>query len=167
VRIVIALGGNALLERGDRPDHDIQERNTAIAVAALVPLVRNHDVIVTHGNGPQVGVLAIESASGRLLRRPYPLDTLGPKRRGLIGYWFVQELRNRLPNAGSRHSSPRSSSTRPTRHSRSRRSSSARCTAPPRLKDSHVSGGGTSPQTATGGGAWSRHRRRFRIVEAT
>jgi carbamate kinase len=97
MRIVIALGGNALLERGDRPDHDIQEQNTSIAVAALVPLVRDHEVIVTHGNGPQVGVLADESASDRSLRRPYPLDTLGAETQGLIGYWLVREFRNRLP----------------------------------------------------------------------
>ncbi|MGD9700966.1 MAG: carbamate kinase [Acidimicrobiia bacterium] len=97
MRIVIAVGGNALLERGDRPDYDIQEHNVAIAVAALVPLVHDHDVIITHGNGPQVGVLAIESASDRTLRRPYPLDTLGAETQGLIGYWLVQELQNRLP----------------------------------------------------------------------
>jgi carbamate kinase len=97
VRIVIALGGNALLERGDRPDSDIQERNTAIAVAALAPLAHDHEVIVTHGNGPQVGVLAIESASDRSLSHPFPLDTLGAETQGLIGYWLAQELQNRLP----------------------------------------------------------------------
>lgn len=97
MRIVIALGGNALLERGDRPDSDIQERNTAIAVAALAPLAHDHEVIVTHGNGPQVGVLAIESASDRSLSHPFPLDTLGAETQGLIGYWLAQELQNRLP----------------------------------------------------------------------
>jgi carbamate kinase len=97
VRIVIALGGNALLERGDRPDSDVQERNTAIAVAALAPLAHDHEVIVTHGNGPQVGVLAIESASDLSLSHPFPLDTLGAETQGLIGYWLAQELQNRLP----------------------------------------------------------------------
>jgi carbamate kinase len=97
VRIVIALGGNALLERGQRPDSDIQEHNVELAVAALAPLAGDHDVIITHGNGPQVGVLAIESASDRALTRPYPLDSLGAETQGLIGYWLLQELQNRLP----------------------------------------------------------------------
>ena len=97
MRIVIALGGNALLERGDRPDSDIQEQNVAIASAAIAPLARDHEVIVTHGNGPQVGVLAIESANDRSLLRPYPLDALGAETQGLIGYWLVQELHNQLP----------------------------------------------------------------------
>ena len=97
MRIVIALGGNALLERGQRPDSDIQEHNVELAVAALAPLACDHDVIITHGNGPQVGVLAIESASDRSLTRPYPLDSLGAETQGLIGYWLLQELQNRLP----------------------------------------------------------------------
>jgi carbamate kinase len=97
VRIVVALGGNALLERGDRPDSDIQEHNVAIASAAIAPLARDHEVIVTHGNGPQVGVLAIESANDLSLLRPYPLDALGAETQGLIGYWLVQELQNQLP----------------------------------------------------------------------
>jgi carbamate kinase len=98
LRIVIALGGNALLQRGARPDYDVQERRTALAVGALAPLVREHEVILTHGNGPQVGVLAIESASDRALSRPYPLDTLGAETQGLIGYWLVQELQHHLPD---------------------------------------------------------------------
>src|SRR5215469_11381292 len=62
VRIVAALGGNALLERGERPDAEVQERHVSQAVAALAPLAREHQLVITHGNGPQVGMLALESA---------------------------------------------------------------------------------------------------------
>jgi carbamate kinase len=92
VRIVVALGGNALLERGERPDFDIQEHHVASAVDALGPLLRDHDLIITHGNGPQVGVLAVESAGDPALSRPYPFDVLGAQTQGMIGYWLVQAL---------------------------------------------------------------------------
>ncbi|HEV2244543.1 MAG TPA: carbamate kinase [Streptosporangiaceae bacterium] len=92
MRIVVALGGNALLERGERPDADIQEHHVASAVDALGPLLRDHDLIVTHGNGPQVGVLAVESAGDPALSRPYPFDVLGAQTQGMIGYWLVQAL---------------------------------------------------------------------------
>ena len=98
MRIVAALGGNALLKRGERPDSDVQEHNVEIAVAALAPLARDHELIITHGNGPQVGVLALESASDPALSHPFPLDTLGAETQGLIGYWLVQELQNHLPD---------------------------------------------------------------------
>ncbi len=97
MRIVVALGGNALLKRGERPDSAVQEHNVAVAVAALAPLAGEHEVIVTHGNGPQVGVLALESASDRSLARPYPLDSLGAETQGLIGHWLLQGLENHLP----------------------------------------------------------------------
>ncbi len=98
MRIVAALGGNALLKRGQRPDSDIQERNVEIAIAALAPLARQHELVITHGNGPQVGVLALESASDTSLSHPFPLDALGAETQGLIGYWLVQELQNHLPD---------------------------------------------------------------------
>ena len=98
MRIVAALGGNALLKRGERPDSDIQEHNVEIAIAALAPLAHDHELVITHGNGPQVGVLALESASDPSLSHPYPLDTLGAETQGLIGYWLVQALQNQLPD---------------------------------------------------------------------
>ncbi len=98
MRIVAALGGNALLKRGERPDSDVQEHNVEIAIAALAPLAHDHELVITHGNGPQVGVLALESASDPSLSHPYPLDTLGAETQGLIGYWLVQELQNQLPD---------------------------------------------------------------------
>lgn len=97
MRIVVALGGNALLRRGERPDAEPQRRNVLRAADALAPLASDHEVIVTHGNGPQVGVLAIESASDSMLSQPFPLDPLGAETQGLIGYWLVQGLHNALP----------------------------------------------------------------------
>jgi carbamate kinase len=92
MRVVVALGGNALLRRGESPDSDIQEAHVASAVGALAPLLARHDVVITHGNGPQVGVLASESAGDRALSRPYPFDVLGAQTQGMIGYWLVQAL---------------------------------------------------------------------------
>jgi len=97
VRIVAALGGNALLERGQKPDAAIQVQNAARAVAALVPLAGEHELVLTHGNGPQVGVLALQSASDPNLTTPYPFDVLGAQTQGMIGYWLLQALQNNLP----------------------------------------------------------------------
>jgi carbamate kinase len=89
-----ALGGNALLERGERPDAAIQHRHVHRAARALAPLAAEHQLIVCHGNGPQVGLLAVESEADALLSEPYPLDVLGAQTQGMIGYWLAQELRN-------------------------------------------------------------------------
>src|SRR4051795_9588128 len=97
MRIVIAIGGNALLERGQRPDAAIQQGNAERAVAALAPLATEHEVVVTHGNGPQVGMLALESAADPALATPYPFDVLGAQTQGMIGYWLLQSLQNSLP----------------------------------------------------------------------
>ncbi|GAA3394936.1 carbamate kinase [Cryptosporangium minutisporangium] len=94
MRIVVALGGNALLERGEKPDAAVQRRHVRRAAAALVPLAAEHELVVCHGNGPQVGLLALESAADPALSRPYPLDVLDAQTQGMIGYWLVQELRN-------------------------------------------------------------------------
>jgi carbamate kinase len=98
VRIVVALGGNALLHRGERPDAEPQRRNVLQAVEALAPLAGAHELIITHGNGPQVGVLAMESATDPMLSRPFPLDPLGAETQGLVGYWLAQSLHNVLPD---------------------------------------------------------------------
>jgi carbamate kinase len=94
VRVVVALGGNALLERGERPDAVIQRRHVRQAAAALAPLADRHQLILCHGNGPQVGVLALESQADTSLSQPYPLDVLVAQTQGMIGYWIVQEFRN-------------------------------------------------------------------------
>ena len=97
MRVVVALGGNAMLERGERPDAELQQHHVAAAVAALAPLAREHELVITHGNGPQVGVLAIESAADAALSGPYPFDVLGAETQGMIGYWLLQAFENALP----------------------------------------------------------------------
>ena len=97
MKVVAALGGNALLERGEKPDADIQESHVQQAVAALAPLARAHDLVLTHGNGPQVGMLALESARDPALTRPYSLDVLGAQTQGMIGYWLVRALHGAVP----------------------------------------------------------------------
>jgi carbamate kinase len=97
MRIVVALGGNALLKRGERPDAANQIANVTLAVEALAPLAREHELVITHGNGPQIGVLAVESASDPRLSAPYPLDVLGAQTQGMIGYWLLQAFQNALP----------------------------------------------------------------------
>jgi carbamate kinase len=97
VRIVAAIGGNALLERGEPPDAEIQQRHIRTAVGALASLARNGQLVVTHGNGPQVGLLARESTADPALARPYPLDVLGAQTQGMIGYWLLQGFQNAVP----------------------------------------------------------------------
>lgn len=94
---MVALGGNALLKRGQKPDNDVQEQNVATAVTALAPLAAEHELVITHGNGPQVGVLALQSASDPHLTTPYPFDVLGAQTQGMIGYWLLQAMQNSLP----------------------------------------------------------------------
>jgi len=97
MRVVAALGGNALLQRGDVPDAEVQERHTVAAVAALASIASEHDLVVTHGNGPQVGMLAVESASDTSLPHPFPFDVLVAQTQGMIGYFLLQALENALP----------------------------------------------------------------------
>ena len=98
MRIVAALGGNALLKRGEKPDALPQIENVRIAVDSLGLLADEHDLVLTHGNGPQVGVLALQSANDESLSQPYPFDSLGAMTQGMIGYWMLQALQNRLPD---------------------------------------------------------------------
>jgi carbamate kinase len=95
MRIVIALGGNALLRRGEPAEAVAQRRNVATAVAAIAELAAGHEVIVTHGNGPQVGLLALQGDAYDAVA-PYPLDVLGAESEGQIGYLLDQELVNAL-----------------------------------------------------------------------
>ena len=96
MRIVVALGGNALLKRGERMTIEAQRTNVRIAAAALADLARDHQIIVAHGNGPQVGLLALQSA-GYAPDMPTPLDVLGAETEGMIGYLIEQELTNAMP----------------------------------------------------------------------
>lgn len=97
MRIVAALGGNALLRRGEPPDAAVQIAHVREAVRALAALADGNELIITHGNGPQVGLLAVESAADPALSAPYPLDVLGAETQGMIGYWLIRELRRALP----------------------------------------------------------------------
>jgi carbamate kinase len=96
MRIVIALGGNALLRRGDPMTTEVQRRNIRTAAQAIAPLAAEHSIVVVHGNGPQVGLLSLqaESYTGA---EPYPLDVLDAGTQGMIGYLIQQELRSLLP----------------------------------------------------------------------
>ena len=96
MRIVVALGGNALLRRGEPPTAAVQRRNVRFAAEALAPVAKAHQLVITHGNGPQVGLLALQAAAYED-GRPYPLDVLGAQTEGMIGYMIEQELGNLLP----------------------------------------------------------------------
>jgi carbamate kinase len=91
-RLVVALGGNALLRRGEPAEAETQRRNIAEAAGALAVLAESHELVLTHGNGPQVGLLALEADAYRQVKA-YPLDVLGAESQGMIGYLIVQALR--------------------------------------------------------------------------
>ena len=95
MRVVVALGGNALLQRGQAADVATQRRNIAVAVETIGELAAEHEVVVTHGNGPQVGLLALQSEALDGVA-PYPLDVLGAESEGMIGYLLEQQLINVL-----------------------------------------------------------------------
>jgi carbamate kinase len=94
--VVTALGGNALLRRGEPMTADNQRRNVRIAAQALAPVASDHQLVVGHGNGPQVGLLALQGAAYTKVET-YPLDVLGAETEGMIGYMIEQELGNLLP----------------------------------------------------------------------
>jgi carbamate kinase len=96
MRVVAALGGNALLRRGQPMTAENQRTNVAVAAQALLPIALEHDLVLTHGNGPQVGLLALQNAAYRP-DEPYPLDILDAETEGMIGYLLEQELGNLLP----------------------------------------------------------------------
>jgi carbamate kinase len=96
MRIVVALGGNALLKRGEPMTAEVQRGNVALAAQALAPLARQHQLLIAHGNGPQVGLLALQAAAYPAVEA-YPLDVLGAQTEDMIGYLIEQELSNRLP----------------------------------------------------------------------
>lgn len=98
MRIVVALGGNALLKRGETPDVETQRRNVRAAVSSVAALLPGNEVIITHGNGPQIGLLALQTAS-LTGSQALPLDVLGAQTDGMIGYWLERELDNVLQSA--------------------------------------------------------------------
>ena len=96
MRVVVALGGNALLQRGQPMTAENQRANVAIAAKALAPLAPDYQLVISHGNGPQVGLLSLQSAAYKEVEE-YPLDILGAQTEGMIGYMIEQELGNLLP----------------------------------------------------------------------
>ena len=97
MRVLVALGGNALLKRGEPMTAEAQRANVRIAARALAPVAERHQLILSHGNGPQVGLLALQAAAYKEVEA-YPLDVLGAQTEGMIGYMVEQELGNLLPD---------------------------------------------------------------------
>jgi carbamate kinase len=96
MRIVVALGGNALLQRGQPMTAEQQRANVRIATRELAPIAEGNELVISHGNGPQVGLLALQGAAYPEVDL-YPLDVLGAQTEGMIGYMIEQELGNILP----------------------------------------------------------------------
>jgi carbamate kinase len=96
MRVVVALGGNALLKRGEPMTAENQRINVRVAAPALAAVAREHQLVLSHGNGPQVGLLALQAAAYKDVD-PYPLDILGAQTEGMIGYVLEQELGNAMP----------------------------------------------------------------------
>ena len=92
----MALGGNVLLRRDQPLTAENQQQNVAIACDRLAPIARRHELVISHGNGPQIGLLALEEAAYNPSANP-PLDVLGAETQGMIGYLIERELGNRLP----------------------------------------------------------------------
>jgi carbamate kinase len=96
MRIVIALGGNALLKRGEPLTAENQQANVRLAAERIAEVVHGNEIVIAHGNGPQVGLLALQAESYRQVK-PYPLDVLGAQTEAMIGYVIERELGNLLP----------------------------------------------------------------------
>lgn len=96
MRIVVALGGNALLRRGEAMTAENQRENVRIAAVELAKIAPGNELVIAHGNGPQVGLLALQGAAHNP-DNPFPLDVLGAETEGMIGYMIEQELGNLLP----------------------------------------------------------------------
>jgi carbamate kinase len=96
MRVVAALGGNALLRRGQALTAENQRENARAACKALAEVARDHELVISHGNGPQVGLLALQGSAYTAVDT-YPLDVLDAQTEGMIGYIIQQELGNELP----------------------------------------------------------------------
>lgn len=97
MKVLVALGGNALLRRDQLPSAENQRANTMMAAQQLARLALQHALVVTHGNGPQVGLLALQAQAYQAVP-PYPLDVLGAETQGMVGYMLEQALGNLLPS---------------------------------------------------------------------
>ena len=101
--IVIALGGNAVLKRGQKGSFDEQYENVKTTVSKIADLiVRGYKIVLTHGNGPQVGATLLRHEAAKSIVPPFPLDACGAETQGFIGYMIQQALRNELKTAWNR-----------------------------------------------------------------
>jgi len=91
MRVVVALGGNALLKRGEPMTAEVQRSNVQVAARSMAPVAQKHQLVLSHGNGPQVGLLALQASAYKDVEA-YPLDVLGAQTEGMIGYLIVQIL---------------------------------------------------------------------------
>ena len=96
MRVVVALGGNALQKRGEAMTVENQRENVKIACRAMAPVAMEHQLVISHGNGPQVGLLSLQASSYNE-ESTYPFDVLGAQTEGMIGYFIEQEMGNLLP----------------------------------------------------------------------
>lgn len=158
MRIVVALGGNALLRRGEPMTADNQRANIRIATEQIAKIHPGNELVIAHGNGPQVGLLSLQAAAYTSVS-PYPLDVLGAETEGMIGYIIEQELGNLLdfevPFATLLTQVEVDAMTRP---SRTPPNPSARCTPKPKPRNSPPRKAGPSRPTATNTAAWSPAR---------
>lgn len=101
MRIVLALGGNALLARGQALTAENQRENIKNSAASIAAIAKEHEIVVVHGNGPQVGLLMEQNSAYQEYSpetTPYPMDVLGSQTCGMVGYMLQQELRNTDPS---------------------------------------------------------------------
>src|SRR6266568_7336611 len=157
MRVVAALGGNALLRRGEPLDPSLQERNVDAAAAALADLAADHELVITHGNGPQVGLLALHEAAED---HPLPLDVLGAESEGMIGYLVEQALGNLLPGRWIATLLTRTEVDPPTPRSNPPASRSGPSTTGRRRARWRRAAAGRSAATATAGGVSCPRRTR-------
>lgn len=98
MRIVIALGGNALLKRGEPMHYEVQQANVRMACQQIAKVLPGNELIITHGNGPQVGLIALQQNTYPDVPM-YPLDAIGAESVGMIGYMIARELTNVVPRS--------------------------------------------------------------------
>lgn len=100
MRLVIALGGNALLKRGEPMTCENQRKNVRLACEQIAKAYEGNQLVVTHGNGPQVGLLALQNDAYKTVPM-YPLDVIGAESLGMIGYMIQQELASFVSKSAS------------------------------------------------------------------
>ena len=98
MRIVIALGGNALLKRGEPMHYEVQQANVRMACLQIAKVLPGNELIITHGNGPQVGLIALQQNAYPDVPM-YPLDAIGAESVGMIGYMIARGLTNVVPRS--------------------------------------------------------------------